>query len=133
MKNIIKSAIAVGLLGLAVSLYAGWISPTATLSKSSVNGPSDSLTFQRDGSAEVGVAWTEATLWYPGSGNQVLGHAGYPPHGAGFSFDEPFPSQTLHGVANGQHAVQFRLVDNNIDYQDQWLYFTGYNFGGGSG
>jgi hypothetical protein len=85
----------------------------------------ESTTFIRDGSTPAGFAWSEATLWRPDGGYIVLGHVYTTPS-----------SQAITPDAPGTYSIQYRLVDVNYDYQDQWITFTVLspsNTGGGSG
>lgn len=72
----------------------------------------DTVTYVLDGTAAAGVSRTELTLWLPDGTPQVWGDVGLGWH----SFA---PSG-----GPGTYSFQFRLVDNNGDYADQWVSFT---------
>lgn len=70
-----------------------------------------SVTLIRDGFAAAGIAWTENVIWQPNGQAVVLGNAGL----------GSMPYTPTGGP--GTYWYQFRLVDNNIAYQDQWISF----------
>ncbi len=87
-----------------------------------------STTFYREGETPAGFGWTEATLWLPDGSYIVLGHV-YTP-----SF-----FQSVGPTVPGTYWIQYRLVDVNQGYADQWISFTvvanpgGPGGGGGGG
>lgn len=87
------------------------LTPNASISPGSIND-GESVVITRDGSATRGIAWTEATVWAPDGSYDVLGNSGlgssvYTPHNG-----------------PGVYSLQFRLVDNDINYADQWVTFA---------
>jgi hypothetical protein len=71
-----------------------------------------SFTLTRDGWANFGIAWTEATLWKPDGTDQALGNG-------------QLGSQSYTPSAIGNYSVQVRIVDNSgYNYADQWLTFA---------
>lgn len=76
-----------------------------------------STTFVRDGSTANAFAWTEATLWNPDSSYTVLGndYSGL-----------PFSQSVTPSKGPGTYWIQYRLVDEFYNYEDQWISFTVY-------
>jgi len=70
-------------------------------------------TFYREGDTPAGFGWTEATLWNPDGSYLVLGHQYTPSY-----------SQPVGPTVPGTYWIQYRLVDVNQDYADQWISFT---------
>lgn len=64
------------------------------------------------GTADAGVSRTENTLWQPDGSPDVLGDLGLGAH-----------TYVPHG-GPGIYWLQFRLIDANDNYQDQWISFT---------
>lgn len=95
---------------LSVSARAQ-ITPNASVTPAPVDYGQSVLLVQ-DGSCDAGVAWTENVIWQPHSGPDVVGNT------SGFGAI-PY---TPHDGA-GTYWYQFRLVDNNINFQDQWISF----------
>ena len=78
----------------------------------------ESITFYRNGiSTRAGFGWTEATLWKPDYyyAHEVLGN-----HSCTGTTD------TITPTSRGEHSIQFRYVDANYAYRDQWLTFVVY-------
>jgi hypothetical protein len=71
-----------------------------------------SVTIMRDGQADAGIAYCEGTIWAPDGTYDTLGQAGLGPE-----------SYTPHS-GPGIYWLQFRLVDNNVDFVDQWISFV---------
>ena len=72
----------------------------------------DTVTLILDGWADAGVMRTENTLWLPDGSPQVLGDLGLGSH--------DYTPMSGPGV----YWLQFRLVDINENFQDQWISFT---------
>lgn len=72
----------------------------------------DTVTLVLDGLADAGVSRTENTIWQPDGSPVVLGDLGLGAH-----------DFTPQGGA-GLYWLQYRLVDANENYQDQWISFT---------
>lgn len=70
-----------------------------------------SLTIYRDASANFGVAYCETVVWRPDGSSQYLGA-----QALGSSTYSP-------GAGLGTYTIQFRVVDNYSNYQDQWISF----------
>lgn len=85
---------------------ATWVSPAIPISYG------NSVTLYPYGMASAGVAWTENVIWEPNGQPVVLGNLGV---GGAWSYT-PI-------AGPGLYWYQFRLVDNNINYVDQWLNF----------
>jgi hypothetical protein len=113
MKMLRLTSMFAGMFALSVSVHAQ-ITPNASVTPNSIND-GQSVTLIQDGYCAAGVAWTENVIWQPRSGADVLGNTSglgsgsisYTPH------DGP-----------GTYWYQFRLVDNNINFQDEWVSFT---------
>lgn len=94
--------------------------PTAPIARASIDRTSialgESITLTRDGiSTSAGFAWTEATAWLPGGGYDVLGNSSIK------------PSTTVYTPSlRGDYSIQFRYVDADYSYRDQWITFTVY-------
>lgn len=115
MKLLLKYA---GLAALVCTAAWGQVTTNATVS---IDGTAfdgggiaapDNVTLLLDGTADAGVARTENTIWQPDGTPDVLGNL---PLGA----TTYTPKQGA-----GQYWLQFRLVDANNNYQDQWISFT---------
>jgi hypothetical protein len=70
------------------------------------------VTLTRDGSANLGIAWTSGTIWKPDGSSEWLGYLalgsqGYTP-----------------AAGTGAYTYQFRIIDNYSNYRDQWIGFT---------
>jgi len=92
---------------LSFTVQSGYLVPSA-----SVAGNGGVFQLIQDGQASSGVAWTESVVWRPdGSpealGNGPLGSISYTPSGG-----------------PGVYWYQFRIVDNNVNYKDQWIPFV---------
>jgi|GEM_PF-3679296 len=110
-------------LALASTLFAttmwGQVSPSAWIVSTGgaifdgggVAAP-DTITIVLDGTADAGIARTENTLWLPDGSYQVLGDLGLGSH------------SYTPTAGPGLYWLQYRLVDNNEGYQDQWVPFT---------
>jgi hypothetical protein len=95
---------------LVWSITAAQITTNASASPSTITVGS-SLPLTRDGTANFGLGWTENVIWPPGGGSQTLGNMA-------------LGSQSYTPSAGvGAYSYQFRVVDNNYNYKDQWLSF----------
>jgi hypothetical protein len=74
----------------------------------------------RYGSSDVGISWTEETVWNPDGTYTVVGAHYY--SGGG---DVPAGDGDTFTPANGSgtYWVQLRIVDNDVDYVDYWYSF----------
>jgi len=102
--------LASGFFAWASSLCAQ-ITANASVSPDSISY-GDTVTITRDGQADAGVAYSEATIWVPDGSNEALSRSGlgtetYTPHSG-----------------PGTYWLQFRLVDNDLNYVDQCVSFT---------
>jgi hypothetical protein len=72
------------------------------------------ITLTRDGiSTSAGFGWTEVTVWLPDGSADVLGN------------DYSKPTSTVYTPPlNGEYTIQFRYVDADNSYRDQWITFT---------
>jgi len=85
---------------------ATWVSPAVPISSG------NSVILYPYGMASAGVAWTENVIWPPNSSPVVLGNLSV---GGAYGYTPT--------AGPGTYWYQFRLVDNNINYVDQWSYF----------
>ena len=110
MKSIRLPLIIAGFLAWAASLSAQ-ITASASISPGAIF-TGQSVTVMRDGQADAGIAYSEGTVWAPDGSYDTLsqgplGSESYTPHGG-----------------TGTYWLQFRLVDNNDNFVDQWISFT---------
>jgi hypothetical protein len=71
-----------------------------------------SVTIVRDGQADAGIAYTEGTIWAPDGSYEFISRG-----------DTGSEMYTPHNGA-GTYWLQFRVVDNNNAFVDQWISFT---------
>jgi len=92
---------------LSFTVQPGYLVPAA-----SVSGDAGVFQLIQDGQSSGGVAWTENVIWRPDGSPEVLGNA---------------PLGSISYTASGGPGVywyQFRIVDNNVNYRDQWISFV---------
>jgi hypothetical protein len=92
--------------------------PAGTVNGSSpgctITNDESNVSFYRGGICPNGFAWSEATLWLL-SGEIVLGNQ-YTQNGTSTITGESYLTQGA-----GTYSIQYRLVDVDYNYTDQWL------------
>lgn len=92
------------------------VHPEVTFSASEIT-TAESVMIYRGGSVDNGpVAWTEATVWKPTYPTYTQLPIKYSNWNAADNYS---PDD-----GEGEYTVQYRLVDNNIDYADDWEAFN---------
>lgn len=110
MKSIRLFLVLAGFLAFSFPLFAQ-ITANASIAPDIVY-VGQSVTIMRDGQAANGIAYCEGTMWAPDGTYDTLAQAGLGPE-----------AYTPHSGA-GTYWLQFRLVDNNNDFVDQWISFV---------
>ena len=100
------------LVPLIAALGTAQVTPNGYVTATSLT-EGQSTTFVRQGSTPAGFAWSEATLWHPAGGHTVLGQVQ----------QNPYSQSITPSGGYGTYWIQFRLVDANIAFADQWISF----------
>jgi hypothetical protein len=114
MKSKTTTILSLFLLLSTSQLIAQTVSPDGSVSTPLIvapNGTSPETSFTRDGYCSAGFAWSEATLWDPDGGDTVLGN----------EYVTPYSQDVFVGAGYGVYWIQYRLVDVDYDYEDQWI------------
>jgi len=96
--------------------------PSGSVSPSTITNDSYNVTFERAGTCPNGFDWSEATLWLL-SGDIVLGN-----EYTALPYYQTITGSTELTQGKGTYQIQFRLVDVDYNYTDQWINITVNNY-----